>query len=71
MNFREGDYIYLRLSSVTSEAVPASWFSSALVLSGHMRLCEHYWFNKRELFCYNVSMLSYTKTNGKHHSVHY
>lgn len=45
----------------------------ALVLYGHERLHEHFWFNKRNSFaalyqCYPV--LSY-KTNGIHHSVHY
>ena len=54
-------------SRAASCAIPSF---RALVLSGHVRQHEHFWFNKRELFCYNVSMLCY-KTNGKHHSVHY
>ena len=44
-------------SYATSFAMPSF---RALVLSGHERLREHFWFNKRELFCYNVLMVNTT-----------
>ena len=33
----------------------------ALVLSGHVRLRKHFWFNKRQLFYYSLAMFNVTK----------